>query len=188
MWWAAITGEPDRSAQSWPWQIRLVVAELFLIAWWVCALWDMPPGAALQMTPAVVASTLVAGFGRMSLFHGWLRLGTGVQRAVLCVLAAGIVGATALLWQGYAVPEWKAPAFAVAAIMILLHRVPTLAVAHWTSGYRYVVAYGGLFIARSQGGDMMSLAFAGSVLLAWAGLLTGLALYDTWRQARRKAG
>lgn len=188
VWWAAITGEPDRSEQSWPWQIRLVVAELFLVAWWVCALWDVPPAEAIQMTPAVVASTLVAGFGRMSLFHSWLRLGSGVQRAVLCLLAAGITGAIAVLWQGYAVPEWKAPAFAFAAIMILLHRVPTLAVAHWTSGYRYVVAYGGLFIARSQGSDMMSLAFAGSVLLAWAGLLTGLALYDTWRQGRRKAG
>jgi hypothetical protein len=183
VWWAAITGEPDRSEHSWPWQIRLVVAELFLVAWWACALWDVSVAAAIQMTPPIIAATLVSGFGRMSLFPKWLMINPWGQRAILVALIAGIAAAIVLLWQSYAVPDWKSPAFACAAVMVLLHRVPTLAIAHWTAGFRYVVAYGALFIARTQGGEMMSLAFAGSVLLAWAGLNTLLALYYTWRRS-----
>lgn len=180
--WAAIVGDPEKSEHSWPWQIRLFVAELFLVAWWICVLWDVPMAAAVQMTPPVIAATLVSGFGRMPLFHKWLMIHAWGQRIILVALMAGIAGSILLLWQSYTVPDWRAPAFACAAVMVLLHRVPTLAIAHWTAGFRYVVAYGVLFIARTQGGEMMTLAFAGSVLLLWAGLNTILALYNTWRK------
>ena len=185
--WAAVVGDPDKSEHAWPWQIRLAIAELFLMAWWACALWDFPVGAAIQMTPAVIAATVVSGFGRMPLFHKWFMLPAWGQRIILVTLLPGIAGALLVLWQSYDVADWKAPAFAAAAIMVLLHRVPTLAIAHWTAGFRYVIAYGALFIARTQGGEMLSLAFAGSVLLLWAGLNSGLALYNTWRNPSTEA-
>jgi hypothetical protein len=181
VWWAAVSGQADKNVSSGPWQLRVVFAELLLVIWWGGALWDFPRDAAIQMTPAVIAATLVSGFGQVPLFHKWLRLGAWIQRATLVTIIAGIAGAIALLWQDYAIGEWKAPAFVCAAIMILLHRVPTIAVAHWAAGFRNTAGLVALFIARAGGDAEGSLAFAGSALLLLAAFNCVLALFNTWR-------
>lgn len=175
-WWAAVTGEVDKSPSDWPWQFRLAVAEVFLVAWWLLAVWDMPAATQVQMSAAVIATCFVSGFGRLPLLIPWLRLPKWINASALVLLAIAAVSAIIPLWWFQPQEALRPIGFAVTAGIVLLHRVPTLNVQGYTAGLWRVLVVCALLIGRGWADGAQAIPLVGTAVLIWAAFCCVVAL------------
>jgi len=141
-WWVAIVGEPEKSPGPWASVLRTLLVSGSLLAWWLFSSFGLiKTGMVPQISAAFATSVPVIGFGTGPLKSLWTEQPPQTRRRVLAGLIIVCLTAIAGLWLAGSHRPLHAPAFAFAAIALLVHKVPSYDGQAW-SGTRINVVIG----------------------------------------------
>ena len=165
--WAAATGEPDQTPGQFPWQVRIMLGNPLLLAWWLVTVWSFPFGTGVQMTAALAAFAFSPGMAKLSLYRAWMAAPKRLRMAVPAALFALSVAAMALLFYSQVVPDLKTWAFAAIAAIVVANRAP------WPITWRFRFTWRFLWI----GAIIATHGFgAGILLFSWVFMAGGITL------------
>ena len=167
-WWAAVTGEPDRRGGTYPWPLRAVLGQVYLLGWWVLAADHMPRDLYIQMSLAQGAGVVASLCGAGSLLQAWaMQLSRRARYGGLAALAVLMTAGGAVLSTCGETPGNAPLAAALISAVVIGQRmvVATLGAAALRVRH-YMMWIGAIFVINGGvlGGDRF--VTFGAVLLA----------------------
>lgn len=174
-----------RSGVRWSWPLRAAFAFTYLAAFWLAAIDDLAPAAALQMTGPLIAAAIAFSLSAGTLATAWARASARGRRNWLIGLAGLALAALAALWAARDVAAARPLAAALIAAAVFAHKAPGAALAGAGATVRDLVmrvGWLGLVWVAANLADLRANWVAALVILGIAGLV---ALIVTLERADR---
>ncbi len=165
--WVVAAGEPDKRPSNYPWQLRAIMGEFYLVVWGCALALSSPVPSVLRIVLLLVTAMVVSAFARIPLYRAWIALPHRTQRTAAVGMAILTLAGIVALWQVRLLPMVYPAAIAAITLIVLAYRGLTLVITAWWLRLKYISFMIALFIASlvGEGGVLM---VGGSLLLVWA--------------------
>lgn len=130
LWWSLITGHADTGQGGYPWPVRMLMTQAYLIGWWLVLLFAFPGVIAPQLLVATAVAMIIAMTGNgalLEVWHGELSRPVRLAGLAVLVMLSGLATYQMLHWLDAGDHEIF-PSVAVALVtVVVLGQRPAMA-------------------------------------------------------------